>query len=263
MRAAVPQAGERGLTTVPSLTIDRIRELMIDEIGVGLIVCDFAGVVRLANRCAEKELACGNLLRRIGHTLRCAGASTPSLDAAVAMAARCRSRSLVEISSGPHRLLVTVVPLSASEPHEALAMIMLGSRGLCSPHGLEMLSTVHGLTSAERRVLDDLLHEQTPRAIAEAHRVSLTTVRSQIVSIRAKFGVHSIEGLLRRVAELPPEPGGPGPGGGWVCRDPAPPIRNVQPSRRGGSSPHAGPHPAQVGTASLGQAGAPQPLEDP
>ena len=200
------QADERGLTAIPEPTLDRVRELMIDEIGVGLIVCELTGAVRCANRCAEQELACGSLLRRVGDTLRCAGTSNPSLDVAIALAGRKRCRHLVEISNGAHRLLVSVVPLPSSGPHETLVMLMLGSRGLCSTQGMELLSAVHGLTLTERRVLADLLHEQTPREIAEAHGVSLTTVRTQIVSIRDKFGVHSIEGLLRRVAELPPEP---------------------------------------------------------
>lgn len=207
MGTAFRQADEHGLTTVAEPTLDRLRELVLDEIGVGLIVCEFTGVVRLANRCAEQELACGSFLRRVGRTLRCAGVSNPSLDAAIALVGRKRCRHLVEISNGAHRLLVSVVPLPSSGPHESLVMIMLGSCSLCSTQGLELLSSVHGLTFAERRVLADLLHERTPRAIAEAHGVSMTTVRTQIVSIRDKFGVHSIEGLLRRVAELPPEPG--------------------------------------------------------
>jgi DNA-binding CsgD family transcriptional regulator len=207
MATAIGQVDECRLVSAPGLAIDRLCASMIDEVGVGLIVCELSGVLRLANRCAEHELACGSLLHRVGDTLRCTGVSKPPLDAAIALAGRKRCRHLVELSNGAHRLLVSVAPLPSPEPDEPLVMLMLGNRGLCSTQGLELLSAIHGLTLAERRVLADLLHEQTPREISEAHGVSLTTVRTQIVSIREKFGVHSIEALLRRAAELPPEPG--------------------------------------------------------
>jgi DNA-binding CsgD family transcriptional regulator len=145
----------------------------------------------------------------VGQTLRCAGESNPPLDGAIGSAGRSRCRHLVELSAGARRLLVSVVPFPLSDSHEPLVMIMLGKQDICSTQGLELLSAIHGLTLAERRVLADLLHEQTPREIAKAHGVSLATVRTQIVSIRDKFGVHSIEALLRRAAELPPEPGAP------------------------------------------------------
>ena len=208
MDMAIRQALERGPGAAPDLSLDRLCELMIDEIGIDLIVCELSGVVRLANRCAEKELECGTGFHRVGQTLRCTGASNPPLDAAIGLAARKRCRHLVEFTDGAHRLLVSVIPFPSSELHEPLVMIVLGSRDLCSNQGLELLSIIHGLTWAERRVLVDLLHEQTPSKISEAHGVLLTAVRTQVVSIGEKFGVHSTEALLRRVAELTPEPGG-------------------------------------------------------
>jgi DNA-binding CsgD family transcriptional regulator len=207
MGAAGRQADEQGRIATPGWPLERLLESVLDEIGIGLIVCEPSGAVRLVNRCAEQELADGSLLRRVGPTLRCAGTSNPALEAAMGLAARRHCRQLVALGDGTHRLMVSVVPLPSDEPHDTLVMLMLGSRDLCSAQGLELLAAVHGLTSAERRVLADLLHERTPREIAAAHGVSLTTVRTQIVSIRAKFGVHSIEALLRRVAALPPDPG--------------------------------------------------------
>jgi hypothetical protein len=59
MDMTIRRADERGLAATPDLTLDQLSALMIDEIGVGLIVCELSGVVRLANRSAEQELACG------------------------------------------------------------------------------------------------------------------------------------------------------------------------------------------------------------
>jgi len=43
-----------------------------------------------------------------------------------------------------------------------------------------------------------------PRELAQRHGVSLTTVRSQIGSLRAKTGAGSIRNLVRQVSLLPP-----------------------------------------------------------
>ena len=69
-----------------------------------------------------------------------------------------------------------------------------------------MLSGVYGLTFAERRVLCSLVDDVSPRDIAASGGVSLSTVRTQIASIRTKFGVRNIEGVLIRAAEVPMVP---------------------------------------------------------
>jgi DNA-binding CsgD family transcriptional regulator len=195
---------ENRAAVAADMTMDRLRELMIDEIGIGLIVCDCSGVVRFANRCAEESLACGTCLRRVGQTLRCGGTSSPSFERTLRAGGGTHCSQLVEVSHGADRLLVSVMPMRRDAAQEPLMLVMLGCRHLCTAQGLESLSTLHSLTSAEHRVLADLLDEYTPREIALAHAVALTTVRTQIASIRAKFEVHSVEALLRRVAEVPP-----------------------------------------------------------
>ncbi len=87
---------------------------------------------------------------------------------------------------------------------QRLLLQVLGRRQPCSALGLETLAGSYGLTLAERRVLGALVREATPRDIARQHAVALSTVRTQISSIRAKFGTRSIEGLLLRAAEVPP-----------------------------------------------------------
>ncbi len=187
--------------------IERVRDWVLDEIGIGLIVCDGGGSVRYANRCAEQELAAGEVLQRVGAALRCAGGSTPPLATAIA-AARHRGHSqLVELVAGTQRAMLAVVPLPQPAPDEPLVLVVVGRRSLCSTLGLELLSSGHGLTLAERRVLGDLLDDASPREIAAAHGVALSTVRTQVASIRTKLGVHSVEALLHLVAEVPPVPG--------------------------------------------------------
>src|SRR5690349_12095410 len=77
-----------------------------------------------------------------------------------------------------------------------LVLLLLGRREPCSAIGLELFGTAHGLTLAERRVLAALLRDASPREVAAEHGVALSTIRTQILSLRAKLGARSIEGLL-------------------------------------------------------------------
>jgi DNA-binding CsgD family transcriptional regulator len=181
-----------------------LRSMLVDEIGYGLIVCDRHGAVRFANRPARHELDSARLLRLAGDALRCVGSGGTGFEAALKQAALKGRRQLVPLQQGSERLMVSVIPLQMDDSAEALVLVVLGRRGPCSALGVEMLANVHGLTLTERRVLAALLGEVSPREIAKAHGVAMSTVRTQISSIRLKLGVRSIEGLMIRAAELPP-----------------------------------------------------------
>jgi DNA-binding CsgD family transcriptional regulator len=184
----------------------RLRTALLDEIALGLIVCDRHGQLQFANPAAAEELATGRVLCRLGQTLRCAGSATSAWDGALRKAATKGLRQLLTLAHGAERLMVAVLPLALDNGGEPLLMLVLGRRGACSALGLEMLSGVYGLTFAERRVLCGLVDDVSPRDIAASGGVSLSTVRTQIASIRTKFGVRNIEGLLIRVAEVPVVP---------------------------------------------------------
>jgi DNA-binding CsgD family transcriptional regulator len=179
--------------------IDALAAVLVDEIECGVIACDARGELRFANRSAREELASGRALTVVGDHVRSA-----ALDAALFEAAAQRRRQLLTLGRGADRLMVSVIPLRAAETGDASVLIMLGRRSPCSALGLELLAMMYGLTLAERRVLGALLAEESPRRIAENQGVALSTVRSHIKAIRDKFGVHSIEGLLIRAAEVPP-----------------------------------------------------------
>jgi DNA-binding CsgD family transcriptional regulator len=203
-------AARSSQTTGTGLAGGPMRQLplaLFDEIECGLIVCDDEGQVVFANQAAQRELVAGRVLAQSGAMLRRAPGASGELDAALRLAGqRCR-RSLVRLQQGDDRLMVSVLPLSLPGANSQHVLVMLGRRLPCSELGLEMLATSHGLTLAERRVLAALVRQATPREIAAAHAVSLTTVRTQISSIRAKVGTRSIDGLLLRAAEMPPVAG--------------------------------------------------------
>lgn len=179
-----------------------LPSLLIDEIECGLIACDGHGGLLFANRSAREELESARTLTVVDDRVRCVGGSA-ELDGAVHAAANQLRRQLLALGRGADRLMASVIPLRAPAGG-ASVLIMLGRRAPCSALGMELLATMHGLTLAERRVLAGLLAEEPPRRIAQNQGVALSTVRSHIKAIRDKFGVHSIEALLIRAAEVPP-----------------------------------------------------------
>jgi DNA-binding CsgD family transcriptional regulator len=177
---------------------------VLDEIELGLIVCTASGQSQTSNWCARQELASGRLLRHDQGVVRVAAQSSASLESAVRNAALHGRRQLLWLSHGDDQLWLCVAPLQRAAAPEPMALLLLGRRGLCSALGAELLGSVHGLTQAERRVLGGLLRQRTPNELADDLNVALSTVRSHLKSIRAKFGVCSIDALLTRAAELPP-----------------------------------------------------------
>jgi DNA-binding CsgD family transcriptional regulator len=177
---------------------------LFDEIECGLIVCDGRGTISFANQAAQQELAASRVLQQLDGCLRRTARAEGDLDGALRAASLRGRRSLVRLGQQDERLLVSVLPLELPDAECRHVLVMLGRRQPCSDLGLEMLAGCYGLTLAERRVLAALMREATPREIAHDHAVALSTVRTQISSIRIKLGTRRIEGLLLRAAEMPP-----------------------------------------------------------
>ncbi len=184
--------------------LDKLAAALMDQVECGLVTCRSDGVVIHANRAARRELDQGRVLSLIGNVVHCK--VDPQIDLVNALhdaALKQRSRLLL-LGSGSDRLAAVAMPIHSEGLGSPAALLMIGRRSVCSPLGLEMLALRYGLTLTERRVLRALIASQTARDIADAHGVAMSTVRSQIQSIRDKVGVHSIEELLLRAAQVPP-----------------------------------------------------------
>jgi DNA-binding CsgD family transcriptional regulator len=81
---------------------------------------------------------------------------------------------------------------------------VLGKRSVCEQLSVQGYARAVSLTPAETRVLELLCNGVQPTAIAVQQGVAVSTVRTQIGSIRAKTGANSIRELVRQVAVLPP-----------------------------------------------------------
>ncbi|MDP2008043.1 MAG: LuxR C-terminal-related transcriptional regulator [Rubrivivax sp.] len=201
---AAPARAERALPPAVLAALPQLPLALFDEIECGLIVCDSKGVVHFANQAARHELATERVLMQTTDGLRRATGAGGDIETALRLATRRGRRSLVRLARDDDHLMVSVLPLHLRELDTPQALLVLGRRQPCSELGLEMLAGSYGLTMAERRVLGGLVREATPKEIASQHAVALSTVRTQISSIRAKLGTRSIEGLLLRAAQVPP-----------------------------------------------------------
>jgi DNA-binding CsgD family transcriptional regulator len=187
-----------------------IFALMLDHIELGVMVCDGDGRLLHANREARAELDRGRVLAvippanprcQVVHAA-CGAAAAKSLQAAMQGAAHQGLRRMVALHAGAERLLVNALPLTVGDG-EPLVLLLLGARHLCSPLGLEMLASLHGLTSAERRVTAGLASGLNATEIAAEAGVAISTLRSQISTVRSKLGARSVDDLLFRVAGVP------------------------------------------------------------
>lgn len=177
---------------------------LLEELDTGIIVCDETGHVALANDCARRELARGGLLALDANglvSLPCS-AALAQWHAALRAAIHAHRRQLVPLRDREQTLMVSVMPLGAGS--QAWALVLLGRRQPAPELAVEMLGKLHALTHAERGVLVGLLNGRGVGGVARERGVKISTLRTQVASLRAKLGVRRMEDLLRLVAELPP-----------------------------------------------------------
>ncbi len=179
--------------------------LMLDEMDHGMLLVAPNGQLRHANQLAQQELARGASLHLHNKMVQ---AHRPDqqvgLAQALAEAGRGRRR-LVTLGEEGQALSVAVVPLaSEDEEQESLALLVLGKHRHCSTLTVDFFARTQGLTGAEANVLQALCSGLRPKEIAREFGVAISTVRSQISSIRTKTQTASIRDLINRVAVLPP-----------------------------------------------------------
>jgi DNA-binding CsgD family transcriptional regulator len=180
--------------------------LMLDEIDYGVLLIADQATVLYANHVARTELDADHPLQLLGQQLRLRdSADIAALHRAIDASQDKGLRRLLSVGRGAQSITVAVVPLprtqSGDEPH---TLLVFGKRRVCEALSAQWFAQSHGLTTAEARVLAALCEGAEPNRIAEDAGVAISTVRTQISSIRAKTGADSIRELVRQVAVLPP-----------------------------------------------------------
>jgi DNA-binding NarL/FixJ family response regulator len=177
---------------------------VLEEIDYGLILVRPDCALQHANHLARHELARSRFLRIAGD--RVVGQTPGQSDEvlrAVAAAAQGR-RQMLMLRSDSDTLPVACVPLCQSYETSTSVLLMLGRQPGIQNLNVTFFSRTHGLTPTEEAVLRALCEGLEVQDIAEAHGVSVCTVRTQVRSLRLKTGIGSMRLLVQRVAALPP-----------------------------------------------------------
>jgi DNA-binding CsgD family transcriptional regulator len=90
-------------------------------------------------------------------------------------------------------MVVHVVPLKGNRRElfdGGLALVLFTKVGDPNPLGSELIRQIFDLTAAEARVAAQLAQGRSLEQIAIAHRVGLSTVRTQTKSVLQKLGAH-------------------------------------------------------------------------
>ena len=177
----------------------------LDELDYGVLVLDEDRRAVHANHVGEIELARGGALcleeSRVG--TRSAADALAFRQSIHDASARGRRR-LLTLGAGSSSRVVSVVPLHPSPSGAWLVLLVLGKNAVCERLSIEAYGRLHDLTGAETKVLTALCEGDTPADIARRFGVALSTVRTQIGSLRAKTGARGIREVLRQIAVLPP-----------------------------------------------------------
>lgn len=95
---------------------------------------------------------------------------------------------------------VAVMPLSAP----GYALLAFSKQQVCDATTVTLFARERGLTGAEGQVLAQVCRGLRPQQIATQHGVQVSTVRTQLRSIRQKTASDSVRELVQKVSVLPP-----------------------------------------------------------
>ena len=178
---------------------------VLEEIDYGMLLVSPGGRLQHANHLARHELSRARFLRIEAATV--VGQSpeqTEEIMRGIRWAAQGR-RQMLMLRSDNETLPVACVPLA--QPYEGgsgSVLLMLARQPGIQNLNVTFFSRTHGLTPTEEAVLRALCEGLEVQDIAEAHGVSVCTVRTQVRSLRDKTGINSMRLLVQRVAALPP-----------------------------------------------------------
>jgi DNA-binding NarL/FixJ family response regulator len=190
-----------GVTTLSEAHLLRV----FDEIDYGMLLLDGQGRILHANHLARHELAQRRLLRAcsgslMGNTPEHSERIQQALDAALR-----GQRRLVLMREGDRDLSMAFTPLSHPlEDDVPTVLVVLSRQNVCDNLAVRMFARALALSPTEEVVLLALCRGLDINEIAAENGVAVSTIRSQIKTLREKAGAPSIRRLLQRINSLPP-----------------------------------------------------------
>ena len=187
--------------------------LILDQIDYGVMAVDGDGDGRLLHvNCAARQVLRGAHPLQVDRERICArrAEDQAKLRRALEAASGRGLRALLMLGDDDARVPVAVVPIAAAGGLSAvgatrgMVLLMIGRQAGGEELSVQCFARSHGLTLAEVQVLRLLCGGAQPNEIASLQCVAVSTIRTQLVSIRAKTGARNIGALMRQVAALPP-----------------------------------------------------------
>jgi len=177
---------------------------VLDEVNHGLVLLTEDAEVVFANRVARRDCSADRPLHIEGQRLRLARSADRDALVRALAAARAGRRTILTIASADGEVPVGVVPVGDNGSSDAVALLILGRTGHSEPLTLQFFAQTYHLTSAERSVVSALCEGLRPTQIAARSGVAISTVRTQISSIRQKTQAKSIGHIVRMIEAMPP-----------------------------------------------------------
>lgn len=178
---------------------------VLDEVNHGLVLVTEAAEVAFANRVARRDCSADRPLHIDGTRLRVTRSADRDALLRALTAASLGRRTILTFADASGDMSVGVVPVGAAQATgDAVALLILGRRGHGEPLTLQFFAQTHHLTSAESGVVSALCEGLRPTQIAARSGVAISTVRTQISSIRQKTQAKSIGHIVRMIEAMPP-----------------------------------------------------------
>ena len=177
----------------------------MSRLAFAVILTDANDQVVFANDMADDLLRTGEIFAVRRNRLLALHGATADFDAAVANP----PAQFVARHPDGRSMFCIVLPLQqatsfvADEP-AATRMIILGPQKIDHVLAGDALAAAHGLTAAEQAVLNSLLRGEEPAATAAVLGVNITTVRTHLLRIFAKTGIHRQSELMRLAWSMTP-----------------------------------------------------------
>ncbi len=194
----------QGMSEQPAPTAEVLAQVA-DALAWPLFVLRPDGFLLHANLAGRDLLRKGRLLHLSPeHRVEPAAARRrPALGEALQTAAARQQRVVLHASAGGAGFTATVTPLPSAGGSPGPLLLAL-AQGLAHGADTDEFSSLHGLTTAESRVMRRLALGESCSRAAKALGVKPATVRTQVVSIRRKTGHASVAELLQALAAMPP-----------------------------------------------------------
>lgn len=175
-----------------------LMESGLDQLSAGMVMLHADGRVQFANRQAEAVLHAGPF----------PVPEPPVLPVLQQLDRRARQGHYTgqRLSTAQGPLLAMSTPGQRTggpqSPGSGPVIWLIGAQ-----HGgrgaLALAANLFGLTAAEQKVLALLMQDQTPKQIAQALSIQLSTVRTQLSALLQKTGARRQQELLRLIAAFP------------------------------------------------------------